>query len=1687
MAPERIQYTEDQVVIDGKFGICPRCEARIGLGAGGAKNLITRHLYKNICDENFQKLDKKCRQPTLMGFIKPMPAKITPKVSAPPRIAPAHALGLSTQSRTSPIAALDPSRVPVATTDDPLAVFSSDPSTCLESLVNGDELWENGLNTLMHGVFGWNKPVEEIKALIRRGPKGLDGLYNFVRYFVEERGVSEGLFEMKLNVLMTSMAEVPPTIPAKIKKRTFQCSGFLLTFPEGMSPHIDYPFPMHQRFSLPWGYEFVPSNSALVLRAHKCTSIKESGAICNNCSSLESDSILQGILKRCKEGAQASTNLDFYSHRQLVQRSERLELQINTLKLEGLNSVKHVRRADRALNDYECLIVAFRSGDVEAVDRILRVGFKRGLGVRGILALYERAAAGAYRPQGYDEDDFLRGLLFWRLGGARLAGIAHRCLPQIPSLSTIRRNSTMSRILISHQKPTPVEIGQNLRNVLSIDELRAGHQDSGRMHAVAMFDEISTEKRIRWEDLHNWFVGVCREHGQKTSLEFNSMEDLIELFQSIDAGEVHYASEATIGAMGFLTNDTRLYGARPVLVSGTCKHETSSEHAKVLEAVLDAVDNNLNDFDIRVTSLASDGEKKRGGALIEITCKRPLASISPIYTHLSSLQWMNLLVGDDDITCDKDYKHIFKRIRNLLLRKRGIEILDRHITPVIIKKHLRMAGGTPEHIRSLFKPDDKQDVPLTNFLRYLIFPYICVDLSLSEQLQYLSAAAHVAISMFRRSETRFFPTLLYVDIMIMIKNVFFCVVKAKVDHPGGKFWIILLGTDRLETLFGILRTIIGTDANIDLLQLCLRLTGTVEVSNILVKRPAWNSSPRRLKLPAISRDRVEVSDSKIDHINPTSWRGDVSLAFVSPQTQWNSGKRLVRDEIPELAPYLDELEADTRPIDIFAPFGTLLFNEPLAADDNEESDSDGEEEGEDVPAAAGPRSNTSREASEEESDSPDAGDEDQEGGADGLAVASGIQEFEDGLGEEDDTMYSDIGKRTFDRHVVIDGKTVSKVRAIKLHSLYRNMTSSMNRLKRVQEMGRFSTSTTRVTGPSQPHDIGTTPILEPGDTIVTVLGCEDLLFLCMGAVTDLNAGPSRDPSVDYVELGILSEDGVTVTFQIIDLVPATSDDDPTLVHDWRSQQRARPTTFTVPGQFVIPMTPTIAVPQTGRTFWLIESQALIAFGQDLCYKISSASTDVTVSRRNRNIPDVKRSRDFPYQNALSEACFVCEIDKPRSITSGASHCPFCTKPPIPLDLSKAQTIIAHISAHVLFDNITGERCGLCGSLSPQCRYFLTKGSKPQVNRTDTVGCSVFDSLKTRGFRYANAAESSAASPCSNVPIPCQICIRSNPKSRAIWKYSARAHYLKEHPGADLRLYEKDWEITSSEQEAMRLIYKNRHSKPKLPKDRRKEKAKKEVGQLVVSEAHSSRMGDRYTGTAEKTDVPVPHPRPRPRPLPSRRQIVQSDDEDLEYEDGMSGDDEDNVIRDVRAADERSESENGDQDYPNPFSVDDLEYVDPSDADEGCEARVASAPSMPAPENDPLESNEASVTEAMDVEMNTPNESDDTLSRPDPDATRPPLEPVSDARPTEPITSVNPAASATLANPGPAEPIPTPAPGPVVGGSRRSGRKRKGIDLADVLGHCECGIAVPESERGAAAKCTRAGVTHIKWFLIFSEE
>jgi hypothetical protein len=115
-----------------------------------------------------------------------------------------------------------------------------------------------------------------------------------------------------------------------------------------------------------------------------------------------------------------------------------------------------------------------------------------------------------------------------------------------------------------------------------------------------------------------------------------------------------------------------------------------------------------NGFEYQTVSIASDGESKRGDALVEITMRWPLSRESkrgdalveitmrwplsresPIYPQLHNLPLLNLLVGKDDITADKDFKHIFKRQRNAWMRDKGVLVNGHLITVPVLTVHLK--------------------------------------------------------------------------------------------------------------------------------------------------------------------------------------------------------------------------------------------------------------------------------------------------------------------------------------------------------------------------------------------------------------------------------------------------------------------------------------------------------------------------------------------------------------------------------------------------------------------------------------------------------------------------------------------------------------------------------------------------------------------------------------------------------------------------------------------------------------------------------------------------------------------------------------------------------------------------------------------------------------------------------------
>ncbi|KAK6984670.1 hypothetical protein R3P38DRAFT_2806292 [Favolaschia claudopus] len=387
-------------------------------------------------------------------------------------------------------------------------------------------------------------------------------------------------------------------------------------------------------------------------------------------------------------------------------------------------------------------------------------------------------------------------------------------------------------------------------------------------------------------------VGVCRQHGHKLPLELGTEDDLNVLCKGIKDGKAHLARE----------------------------RESGPEHAvNILHPLKRAIKNKSQQGNTtyRAVCFASDGEGRRGKALVMEFMNRELNPESPIHPLLSGLEFMNLLVGEDDITPDKDAKHVLKCLRNLTMRDAGIKTRGFSITLGLIKEHLRRDEFLNKTIRAFLNPRDRQDeLPdpphdsrpsfsrgreaLQIFGRlgyYLMMPYVNVDLDLSAQLTYLSAAAHLLMDLYAHDSARtdFMPAQTYVNIMMMIKNAYFCVAKTKVDIPEGKFWLILLGTNRLETFYGLLRSAIGPDSNVDLLQLANRASGLAEIA------------------------AGEVLDSRFD----ASWRGDVDVRNVTLLTCWIRGRELIEDFIPATREVFERMAAQG--VDIFSPCGKPLL------------------------------------------------------------------------------------------------------------------------------------------------------------------------------------------------------------------------------------------------------------------------------------------------------------------------------------------------------------------------------------------------------------------------------------------------------------------------------------------------------------------------------------------------------------------------------------------------------------------------------------------------------------------------------------------------------------------------------------------------------------------------------------------
>ena len=388
-------------------------------------------------------------------------------------------------------------------------------------------------------------------------------------------------------------------------------------------------------------------------------------------------------MNRIQHGVHENSPLIYHGIGGLIGVARRKTEQVRQIQMTKLNTSRKLLGKATALDNHKQWILAIASGRVDRVASLVQAGLKHRAGIRTLIQEYERAAEKLYQPKGYTNEDIMRSIVMLRLGGTRVAEFAHRSL-SLPSPTTIRRNTVMPALIVSPSAPTVTEIEENLKSCFSCvtttsakkRDSASGSQGPHILHQVLMLDELAVEQRIRWDDSSNRFLGTCREHNHQLSLDFTSEKELDILCDAIDNKNVHLASEATVAGIGVLSQIPREYAVRPIMFSGTCKRETGPHHARMIQTVLDAVTrlNIRKNATYRTVCIASDGEAKRGDALVILTMRSQLSTTSPIYTQLSPLRLMNHLVGPDDLTADKDFKHVLKRERNLLMRNRGVLI-----------------------------------------------------------------------------------------------------------------------------------------------------------------------------------------------------------------------------------------------------------------------------------------------------------------------------------------------------------------------------------------------------------------------------------------------------------------------------------------------------------------------------------------------------------------------------------------------------------------------------------------------------------------------------------------------------------------------------------------------------------------------------------------------------------------------------------------------------------------------------------------------------------------------------------------------------------------------------------------------------------------------------------------------------
>ncbi|VDC03829.1 unnamed protein product [Peniophora sp. CBMAI 1063] len=321
--------------------------------------------------------------------------------------------------------------------------------------------------------------------------------------------------------------------------QTFECPGIKVNFPDGQIHHTLYPFALHLVLSLPWDY--ASRKNEFFVYATGCLggeNLKEGP--CAACSELEDDNTLLNIVRRFTTGVHDNSQLAYHGIAILMEKYCCKLKAYNRLRLQSMNQARKLVGRDTVINAHKQLVHKIASNNIKCVDRALHASINHREGVHTTIEQIQNAAKGMYSAKGFNQADRHAGILLQCLGGQQVADIVHRIYGS-PAAKTSQANCSIPPLTPSPSTPTATEIEVNiLESFSNILELLSKYNV---LHTVAMVDEVTTEKRPRWWEKLNKFLGLCCKHTKTRSLEYASAEDMVVLFEDLRAGKVHLTKE----------------------------------------------------------------------------------------------------------------------------------------------------------------------------------------------------------------------------------------------------------------------------------------------------------------------------------------------------------------------------------------------------------------------------------------------------------------------------------------------------------------------------------------------------------------------------------------------------------------------------------------------------------------------------------------------------------------------------------------------------------------------------------------------------------------------------------------------------------------------------------------------------------------------------------------------------------------------------------------------------------------------------------------------------------------------------------------------------------------------------------------------------------------------------------------